>query len=143
MLCGSKEFIHQAVRIRKQLGGGMHQAGILAAAGIVALTQMITRLGEDHARAKQLATGLSGLRGLVVETKIPATNMVYANLAESYPGSLAEVIAHFGECGILIDAAGPRRIRLVTHYWIDDIGVERTIQAAKTIFGYSPTTGEI
>jgi threonine aldolase len=133
MLCGTKEFIHKAVRIRKQVGGGLHQAGILAAAGIVALEQMAGRLGDDHARAKWLAEGLRGQPGLVVKPEIPATNMVYATLAEDYPGSLGELVVRFEERGIKIDAAGPRKIRLVTHYWIDDSGVERTIQAAKAL----------
>ncbi len=135
MLCGSKEFIHQAIRVRKQLGGGMRQVGILAAAGIIALEQMTLRIHEDHARAKQLANGLQGLKGLVVDIDVPPTNMVFATLSDDYAGSLAEVVARFGECGIKIDTAGPRRIRLVTHYWIDDAGVERTIQAAKAILG--------
>jgi hypothetical protein len=59
--------------------------------------------------------------------------MVYATLTKDYPGSLAEAVFRFEECGIKIDAAGPRRIRLVTHFWIDDEGVERTIRAGRSI----------
>lgn len=129
VLCGSKEFIHQARRVRKQLGGGMRQAGVLAAAGIVALEQMTERLGEDHARAKKLAQGLGELAGLVVETPVPATNMVFARLAESVPFGAKETVRRLAERGVKVGATGERRFRMVTHYWIDDAGVEQTVAA--------------
>jgi threonine aldolase len=135
MLVGSKEFIHQAIRIRKQLGGGMRQAGILAAAGIIAIEQMTLRLGEDHARARHLAAGLQGLGGFVVDPPTPPTNMVFGNLTGVVPETLAQIVARFDQCGINIDTAGPRRIRLVTHYWVNDEGIERTIKAFKLILG--------
>ncbi len=135
VLCGSKEFIHTANRIRKQLGGGMRQAGILAAAGIIALEVMAGRLGEDHTRAKQLARGLVGLRGLVLESETPASNMVYAGLSTEYPGSIQEVYDRMAQHGVLVDIAGARRFRLVTHYWVDDSGIDKTIQAFKAVLG--------
>lgn len=135
VLCGSKEFIHKATRIRKQLGGGMRQVGILAAAGIIAVEQMTLRLGEDHARAKRLAEGLQGLKWLTVETTTPATNMVFANLTEDYKGTLAEAVAQIAEHGVRVDTAGPRRFRLVTHHDVDDTGVEKTLQAFKAVLG--------
>lgn len=135
VLCGSQEFITRARRIRKQLGGGMRQAGILAAAGIVALEQMVDRMREDHARAKRLAKGLQGLRGLILDAEAPMTNMVYASLAEGYPGSMDELAARLEERGIRIDVEGPRLLRMVTHNDIDDEGIERTIQVFRALLG--------
>jgi len=129
VLCGSREFISKARRIRKQLGGGMRQAGILAAAGIVALEEMVDRLGEDHCRARNLARGLSGVPGLVVEREIPPTNMVFATLNDHVDDTAQQVVQKLAQRQVRISLAGTRRFRLVTHYWIDDQAVERTIQA--------------
>ncbi len=85
VLCGPRDFIERARRIRKQLGGGMRQAGILAAAGIVALETMIDRLAEDHRRARMLAEGLVRLPGIRLPMGMPATNMVFISLDESLP----------------------------------------------------------
>jgi threonine aldolase len=135
VLCGSQEFIHKARRIRKQLGGGMRQAGVLAAAGIIAIEQMSGRLGEDHAHARQLAAGLKDVPALVLRPGTPATNMLFINLADDYPQSAADVAARMKKCGVKIGLAGPRLIRLVTHYWIDDGAVEKTVQAFKMVLG--------
>src|SRR5512140_2900856 len=81
VLCGPRDFIHNAKRARKILGGGMRQAGVLAAAGIVALEKMTTRLSEDHARARRLAEGLRNNECVVLDPGTPATNMVFFNLA--------------------------------------------------------------
>ena len=129
VLCGSQEFIKKAHRARKLLGGGMRQAGVLAAAGIVALEKMVPRLGEDHARARTLAEGLSENRGLLLDAGTPATNMVFMNLAEDVSLSAAEVAEKMKARGVLVGAAGARRFRLVTHYWIDDESVERAVAA--------------
>jgi threonine aldolase len=83
VLCGSAEFIRQARRVRKQLGGGMRQAGVIAAAGIVALEKMTDRLGEDHARARRLGEALRTIPGIVLESNPPPTNMVYVSLADA------------------------------------------------------------
>ncbi|HTX90236.1 MAG TPA: low-specificity L-threonine aldolase [Anaerolineales bacterium] len=128
VLCGSKAFIARALRWRKMLGGGMRQAGILAAAGIVALETMTARLGEDHARAKKLADGLSTVPGLVL-SGAPETNMVFLSLAPEVPFATEEFIEKLAACGVLIGSTGERSYRLVTHYWIDDVGVERTVAA--------------
>jgi threonine aldolase len=133
VLCGSQEFIKKAHRARKLLGGGMRQAGVLAAAGIVALEKMVPRLGEDHARARTLAEGLSENRGLVLDAGTPATNMVFMNLAEDVSMSAAEVVEKMKSRSVLIGAAGARRFRLVTHCWIDDESVERTVAAFSDI----------
>ena len=127
VLCGEGQFIHRARRIRKQLGGGMRQAGIVAAAGIIALETMTDRVGEDHRRARRLAEGFRSIRGVSLEPDPPPTNMVYFNLGAEVPVDGAGLERMLAEESILIHAVGPRRIRLVVHYWIDDEGVDRTV----------------
>jgi len=129
VLCGDESFIRQARRVRKQLGGGMRQAGILAAAGIVALETMIERLAEDHERARRLAAGLKRIRGIHVETDPPASNMVYFQLPQDLPMSADDLAERIGSEGVLIHGVGPRKVRLVVHYWISDEDVERTLSA--------------
>jgi threonine aldolase len=132
VLCGSKDFIARARRLRKHLGGGMRQAGIIAAAGIVALEMMVDRLAEDHVRAKKLAAGLRAVPGLVVDE--PPTNMVFFNLAESVKPSVHEIEMEMKKRGILVESVGKkRRFRFVTHYWIDDAAVERTVEALQRV----------
>lgn len=133
VLCGSQEFIGKAHRIRKQLGGGMRQAGILAAAGIVALESMIDRLAEDHERAKKLAKELSAIPGLVLEPGTPYTNMIFAGLAQDVPLSTRQVVEKLAEKGVKIGAAGRGRFRMVTHYWIDDAAVEEAAQQFRSV----------
>ncbi len=129
ILCGGEEFIRQARRVRKMLGGGMRQVGVLAAAGLVALEKMIDRLQEDHLRARRLAEGLRTIPGLVLEAETPATNMVFLNLGEEVPWNAQQIALRLREKGVLVGAIGERRFRLVTHYWIDDAAVDRAIQA--------------
>jgi threonine aldolase len=129
VLCGNREFVKRAHRARKMLGGGLRQAGVLAAAGIVALENMVTRLAEDHRRAQDLARGLKGIAGVILDAEIPATNMVFFRMQDSIEMSEAQVEAQLRDEGILVHATGPRRFRLVTHYWIDDRAVEATVKA--------------
>lgn len=129
LLCGSGEFIHRARRIRKQLGGGMRQAGVLAAAGIVALEKMIGRLADDHTRARRLAAGLVDISGLILDPGTPYTNMVFLALDESVPVDGAWIAAFCARHGVLVGLVSQRRFRLVTHYWIDDHGVGRAVEA--------------
>ena len=135
MLCGSKEFIKKAHRMRKLLGGGMRQTGVLAAAGIVALDTMVDRLGEDHVRARKLAEGLAGVSGLVLDEGSPHTNMIFMNLAEHVEYSAEEVAAHMQARGIRVGVTGARRFRLVLHYWITNEDVERVIAAFEELLG--------
>jgi threonine aldolase len=128
VLCGSTEFIQRANRLRKMVGGGMRQAGILAAAGIIALETMTERLAEDHVRARNLADGLKQVDGLAIKGT-PATNMVFLTLKPEVQFSTSEFIEQMKARQVLIDAAGERYFRLVTHYWIDDSMVDRTIAA--------------
>jgi threonine aldolase len=129
VICGSKEFISRAHRIRKQLGGGMRQAGILAAAGIIALEEMVDRLVEDHHRAKRLAEGLSTIPGITLDPGTPHTNMVFCNLSEGVPLDAPEVASALEDQDVLVGVVGPRRFRLVIHYWIDDAGVDHAVES--------------
>ncbi len=133
VLCGTKDFIHKARRLRKQVGGGMRQAGILAAAGIVALEKMTDRLGEDHLRAKKLADGLSQIPGIVLDPGSPYTNMIFLSLADTIRQSASEVAAELAALGIKPQVIGEKRFRLVVHYWIGDDEVERTLQAFRQV----------
>ncbi len=138
VLCGSAEFIARAHRMRKQLGGGMRQAGILAAAGIVALDEIVPRLGEDHIRAQNLACGLAAIPGVILDPKSPRTNMVYLTLGESIPLDAAQVASRLWEMGIRVGAVGERRFRLVTHYWIDDAAIDKTVSAFREVLSSPP-----
>ena len=133
VICGTRPFIIQALRARKMLGGGMRQAGILAAAGIVALETMIDRLAEDHARARKLAEGLKKNPALTLDSGSPATNMVFVSLADSIPMTANEVTQKLKEQGVLVGAVAARRFRLVTHCWIDDAGVDQAVAAFASV----------
>lgn len=135
VLCGSADFIYRARRIRKHLGGGMRQAGVLAAAGIVALQTMVDRLAEDHARARALADGLRQIPGLVLDPGTPATNMVFLNLAADVPLDAAQTAERLAALGVLVGVTGARRFRLVLHYWVDDAGVQRAIESFRQVLG--------
>jgi len=129
-----KQFIARARRLRKHLGGGMRQAGIIAAAGSWRSTKMVDRLAEDHARAKKLAAGLRAIPGLLVDE--PPTNMVFFNLRDSIKLTVHEIELEMKKRGILIESVGKqRRFRFVTHYWIDDAAVERTVEALRQVIG--------
>jgi threonine aldolase len=129
VVCGSKVFIQQAHRVRKMLGGGMRQAGILAAAGIIALETMIERLAEDHVRAKNLAQGLSQLPGIELDPGTPHTNMIFCGLSQDVALDAAQAKRRLEEKGVKVGQVDARRFRLVTHYWIDDSAVERATAA--------------
>ncbi|HEX9838174.1 MAG TPA: low-specificity L-threonine aldolase [Anaerolineales bacterium] len=129
LLVGTQKFIGRARHIRKMLGGGMRQVGIIAAAGIISLERMVNRLGDDHIRAKKLADGLRQVKGVVVDKDSPYTNMVYLNLADAVTINSSQISEKMRKLGVLVDAENARRFRLVTHYWVDDPAVERTISA--------------
>lgn len=130
VLCGSGAFIERAHRVRKQLGGGMRQAGVIAAAGIVALESMVERLGEDHQRARQLADGLEKIPGISPDPGGPYSNMVYVSLSINGQPVDADLVAReLEKRGVLVGKVGKSRFRLVTHYWIDDQAIERTLEA--------------
>jgi len=129
LLCGDAPFIAEARRSRKVVGGGMRQAGILAAAGIVALEQIAPRLAEDHARARRLAEGLAQIPG--VEVGPVATNILYFWLTDEVSKTPEEVVTALAERGVRVLGRTDGRFRAVTHYWITDEDVERTVQALR------------
>ena len=129
MLVGTRDFIARARHLRKMVGGGMRQAGVLAAAGLISLEKMTDRLGQDHARARKLSAGLKQVKGLVLDAESLSTNMVYFNLADEVKLSVHQIVDEMKKRGVLVDWAWHRRFRLVTHYWVDDEGVEKTIKA--------------
>lgn len=129
LLCGSKVFIEEARRVRKLVGGGMRQAGIIAAAGITALEVMPQRLREDHRRAALLAEKMAQIPGVRLLYGMPRTNMVYIELDESVRLSCAEITAQMEKRGIWLMSEHPAQFRLVTHYWVSDEDVARTAAA--------------
>ena len=114
MLVGSAELMERAHVYRKGMGGGMRQAGVLAAAGLIALEEMPKRLHEDHANAKLLAEALAHIDGIVIDPETVETNIVIFRVAEGI--SAADVVARLKRRGILISTVGPDAIRLVTHH---------------------------
>ncbi len=134
VVCGSGAFIHQARRRRKLLGGGMRQAGVLAAAGLVALEEMIDRLAEDHHRARRLAEGLATIPGLVLDLVDVHTNMVFFELAPDAPYDASIVVRRLREeHHVWLGAEGPRSFRAVTHYWVDDDAVDALVYGLRHI----------
>jgi threonine aldolase len=136
ILAGSQKFINRARHVRKMLGGGMRQVGVLAAAGIISLEKMTQRLGDDHLRAKKLADGLKNNSGVVLDPGSPYTNMIYLNLAGHVKESAQTVTEKMKGYGILLDPDGGRRFRLVTHYWIDDNAVKKVVDAFEKVLNY-------
>ena len=126
LVCGSADFIRKAHRARKLLGGGMRQAGIIAAAGIVALEQMVDRTADDHANARRLAEGLADIPGITLDPSRVQTNIVYFELEEGAPNA-AELCQRIAEQGVKMGPTGARRIRAVTHYGIEAEHIEQAL----------------
>lgn len=129
-LCGSRDFIARARRIRKMAGGGMRQSGLLAAAAFYALEHHIGRLAQDHALARRLADGLAGIEGVQVEA--PQTNMVFVDLSGAARAKAAGLPGHLADHGIL--ATGRYQLRFVTHLDVDADGVDRAAAAIRQYF---------
>jgi threonine aldolase len=129
LLCANREFIKEARRWRKVLGGGMRQAGIIAAAGIYALENHIDRLQEDHEKAALLDEGFRKIKGLEIESSAMQTNMVFFRPGDTHSSKLPEYLK---EKGVLIN--GGRRVRLVTHLDIHRDDIPTVIQAFKNYF---------
>lgn len=129
VIVGSEEFIYRARRVRKMLGGGMRQAGVLAAAGIVALEEMTERLGEDHENACILAEGLASIPSIELDPSKVKTNMIFWKLREDAPISGEALVAGLAKHNIVIGGPYRGQARFVTHYWIKrehvDFVVER------------------
>ena len=125
MLCGSAGYINRARRIRKSVGGGMRQAGILAAAGLVALEDMIPRLVHDHQNACILADGLANIPGINLDLDMVRTNMVFFDLSDEVEFSSYEIaLGMQHEANVWVGTTGPRGFRAATHYWIGKPEVE-------------------
>jgi threonine aldolase len=139
LLLGRRDLIDEAVRARKLFGGGMRQVGVLAAAGIVALREMVDRLADDHTRAKRLAAGLAEIPAVEIDPSRVITNILVFRLrSEKVPGDPAAApSARFVEGmkaqGVLLGAFGATDVRMVTHYEIGDADVEATLRAARAV----------
>lgn len=136
LLAGTTAFITKARRMRKMLGGGMRQAGVLASACIIALTEGPKRLHIDHENAKKLATGLNAISGLKVNMDSVQTNMVYVDVSGSGLSGI-EFTAKLGEKGILINPTGPARCRFVTHLDVSESDVEASLKIIAEIVAES------
>jgi len=139
ILAGNKEFIKRANKYRKMLGGGMRQAGMLAAAGIFALNNMVDRLEEDHRNARLLAMGLSKINGIDIDLDSVQTNMVYFDVTKLINRlginieQFLNKLASYGIRGSQEDPANLNKIRFVTHYGISEADIYTTINAIKMI----------
>jgi threonine aldolase len=132
-LAGSRAFIAEAWRYKQQMGGAMRQAGIIAAGGIYALRHHVERLAEDHALARRLAEGLTGLPGITLDPAAVETNIVFFDVtgALDAPAAVDRLLAH----GVRVGALGPRTLRAVTHLDVDAAGLDRALAAARQVFG--------
>lgn len=125
VVCGTREFIAEARRARKVVGGGMRQAGVLAAAGIVALTEMVDRLAEDHANARRLAEGLADMAGIFIELDRVKTNILYFTVTNGM--SASELAGRLEAGGVRVLPTGPCQLRAVTNYHVTAEDIEYTL----------------
>ena len=131
-VAGSHEFVRKARRMRKQVGGGMRQAGVLAAAAIVALEQMVDRLAVDHDNAAQLARGLAAIDGIDLDPNTVQTNIVYFDVTK--PGwPAARLSAALAAQGVLANATSAQRLRAVTNYHVTAADIERTVAVVREV----------
>jgi threonine aldolase len=134
LLCGSQEFIGEARRVRKVLGGGMRQAGVLAAAGIVALNEMVDRLEDDHHNARRLGEGLADMGGVMVRPENVRTNIVFFEVNRQ--GMTAAAFAEqLKSEGIRVLPTGTRQLRAVTHYHITPDDIDYTLKVFQKLIG--------
>ncbi len=131
VIAGSAEFITRARKWRKRLGGGLRQVGIIAAPGLVALSDMTDRLAVDHTHARRLAEGIGNISGLAIEGKVE-TNMVLFNVGRLGQTS-EEFLEKMKEAGVLANPFGPQTIRLVTHYDVNEQEIEEVIERVNDI----------
>jgi threonine aldolase len=131
VLCGSADFRERAVRVRKMLGGGMRQVGVLAAAGIYALHHNVARLADDHAHAKRLAAALVGIPAVHVDPADVQTNIVMVGV----PGDAPALVERLGTRGVLCWAPDARRIRFVTHLDVDSVAIDLAAGIVREVLG--------
>jgi threonine aldolase len=140
MLLGSRAFIDQARVYRKSLGGGMRQAGVLAAAGLIALEKMPARLGEDHANARFLAAGLAQIPGIALDASKVMTNILVFNVSGTGMTSFA-ICKKLAEKGVLASGIDAEQIRMVTHMDVDRARCARALEAVQVICGRGSRAG--
>ena len=134
LLCGSREFIQRARHLRQMVGGGMRQAGVLAAAGIVALEKMTKRLHEDHATARKLAEGLATIPGVNIDVPQVQTNIILLWLSDWVPVDASTIAAELDmRFNVRLNVLTPRSFRAVTHYWITPDRVDQAVSAIRTV----------
>jgi len=134
VLCGTRAFVDEARRVRKSLGGGMRQAGVIAAAGLLALETMIDRLADDHVHAKMLAEGLEQIPGVVVDPDRVRTNIVHFELEPDVgldPDELRRRLAEDHQ--VLVGWYPVRQLRAVTHYWVGQREVAALLEAIRSV----------
>jgi threonine aldolase len=131
VLVGSKDFIHEAWRVKQQIGGAMRQAGIIAAACLYALDHHVERLAEDHANARRLAEGLAVIPGVRIDPATIETNIVWFDVAG--PMSAADVSAALREQGVLIGSYGRTRMRAVTHLDVDRASIDQALRVLSQV----------
>ncbi|MFJ2444343.1 GntG family PLP-dependent aldolase [Streptomyces sp. NPDC087658] len=140
VLAGDEATIATARRIRKMLGGGMRQAGIVAACGIVALTEMVDRLADDHTNAARLSAGIAEIPGLRLERHEPVTNMVFFTVEDSRRTTRA-FIEDTARRGLRVEELGPGRIRAVTHAGVDETHIDRAVEILTEVMA-QPSLGQ-
>ena len=131
VITGSADYIQEARRWRKMVGGSMRQAGVLAAAGIVALDNMVERLAEDHANARKLAHGLAEIPGISIEPDSLPTNLVFFDVERD---DTAELHARLAERGVKGGSPDQKRWRYVTHYGITESDIDYTLESVRAVF---------
>ncbi len=137
-MAGGQEFIRRARRARKVVGGAQRQVGIVAAAGIVAITEMVERLADDHANAKQLAHGLAQIEGIAIDAATVETNLVFFKLTDTAltPPQLSVALA---ERGVLLLPSGGRLLRAVTNYHVSAADIDYTLAAIRDVLASGAT----
>jgi len=132
VVCGNEDFIYEVRRIRKALGGGMRQAGIIAAAGIVSMDMAEAQLAKDHENALMLAKGISTINGLTIDVKKIKTNIIYFGLNSSKISG-SQLVSAMENQGIKFFETSPNTFRLVTHHGITNRDIEKTIDSLMKI----------
>lgn len=144
VVAGDRAFVHRARRMRKAVGGGMRQAGVLAAAGLVAVTEMVERLADDHANAQLLARGLANLDGIEIDPATVETNIVFFTLTDPRL-TPAQLASELKARGVLLNASATRRMRAVLHHQVSTEDVATALDAFRDVLatGAPATEGPV
>ncbi len=132
LLVGDREYIERAKKWRKALGGGMRQAGVIAAPGLIALTKMVDRLGEDHVKAKRLADGLANISGCSIDPRDVETNIVIVDIKE-LAMSAETFCQRLKDKGVLVSAFSEDTVRFVTHFDVQDGDIDQALKAVQDV----------